>query len=98
MTPNPRSARRLHLITTRVSPLKVSQALAAVTLMYEQGGLRIAVKRTRIPQAREPGVPTSPRSRPCSATPPSIPQPGTSAPDQPRTPLSSSDLRSLTRR
>ncbi len=33
-----------------------TQALAAVTLMYEQTGLRIAVKRARIPRPGEPGA------------------------------------------
>jgi integrase len=36
------------------SPATVNQALAAVTLMYEQAGLRIAVKRVRIPRPGEP--------------------------------------------
>jgi hypothetical protein len=45
-----------HLITTRASPSKVNQALAAVTLMYQQTGLRIAVKRARIPRPGEPGA------------------------------------------
>src|SRR5260370_33461762 len=44
------------MITARASPSKVNQALAAVTLMYEQAGLRIAVKRARIPRAGEPGA------------------------------------------
>jgi len=50
------TAWRRHLITTRASPSKVNQALAAVTLMYEQTGLRIAVKRARIPRPGEPGA------------------------------------------
>ena len=50
------TAWRRHLITTRASPSKVNQALAAVTLMYEQTGLRIAVKRARIPKPGEPGA------------------------------------------
>ena len=42
------------MITARSSPSTVNQALAAVTLMYEQAGLRIAVKRVRIPRPGEP--------------------------------------------
>ncbi len=42
------------LITARSSPSTVNQALAAVTLMYQQAGLRIAVKRIRIPRPGEP--------------------------------------------
>ena len=48
------TAWRRDMITTRSSPSKVNQALAAVTLMYEQTGLRIAVKRARIPRPGEP--------------------------------------------
>jgi integrase len=44
------------MITARSSPSTVNQALAAVTLMYEQAGLRIAVKRVRIPRPGEPGA------------------------------------------
>ena len=42
------------MIAARSSPSTVNQALAAVTLMYEQAGLRIAVKRVRIPRPGEP--------------------------------------------
>jgi site-specific recombinase XerD len=42
------------LITARSSPATVNQPLAAVTLMYQQAGLRIAVKRVRIPRPGEP--------------------------------------------
>ena len=42
------------MLTARASPSTVNQALAAVTLMYEQAGLRIAVKRVRIPRPGEP--------------------------------------------
>jgi integrase len=42
------------MLTARSSPATVNQALAAVTLMYEQAGLRIAVKRVRIPRPGEP--------------------------------------------
>ena len=48
------TAWRRHLITAKSSPSKVNQALAAVTLMYQQAGLRIAVKRARIPRPGEP--------------------------------------------
>jgi len=42
------------MLTARSSPATVNQALAAITLMYEQAGLRIAVKRVRIPRPGEP--------------------------------------------
>ena len=42
------------MITARSSPSKVDQALAAVTLMYQQAGIRVAVKRARIPRPGEP--------------------------------------------
>jgi integrase len=42
------------MLAARASPATVNQALAAVTLMYEQAGLRIAVKRVRIPRPGEP--------------------------------------------
>ena len=42
------------MITARSSSATVNQALAAVTLMYEQAGLRIAVKRARSPRPGEP--------------------------------------------
>ena len=42
------------LISARSSPSTVNQALAAVTLMYQQAGLRIAVRRVRIPRPGEP--------------------------------------------
>jgi integrase/recombinase XerC len=48
------TAWRRDMITARSSPSKVNQALAAVTLMYEQAGIRIAVKRARIPRLGEP--------------------------------------------
>jgi hypothetical protein len=44
------------MITARSSPSTVNQALAAVTLMYEQVGLRIAVNRVRIPRPGAPGA------------------------------------------
>jgi integrase/recombinase XerC len=48
------TAWRRHLITRRAKPATVNQALAAVTLLYEQAGLRIAVKRARVPKPGEP--------------------------------------------
>ena len=42
------------MLAARASASTVNQALAAVTLMYEQAGLRIAVKRVRIPRPGEP--------------------------------------------
>lgn len=47
------------MLSARSSPATVNQALAAVTLMYQQAGLRIAVKRVRIPRPGEPGALTS---------------------------------------
>jgi integrase len=44
------------MLTARSSPATVNQALAAVTLMYQQAGLRIVVKRVRIPRPGEPGA------------------------------------------
>ena len=48
------TAWRRDMITARSSPSKVNQALAAVTLMYQQAGIRIAVRRARIPRPGEP--------------------------------------------
>jgi integrase len=42
------------MLAARAGASTVNQALAAVTLMYEQAGLRIAVKRVRIPRPGEP--------------------------------------------
>jgi integrase len=42
------------LLAARSGPATVNQALAAVTLMYAQAGLRISVKRVRIPRPGEP--------------------------------------------
>ena len=42
------------MLAARSSPSTVNQALAAVTLMYEQAGLRISVKRVRISRPGEP--------------------------------------------
>ena len=48
------------MLTARSSPATVNQALAAVTLMYEQAGLRISMKRVRIPRPGEPEALTPP--------------------------------------
>jgi integrase len=48
------TAWKRNMITARSSPSTVNQALAAVTLMYQQAGLRISVKRVRIPRPGEP--------------------------------------------
>ena len=48
------TAWRRAMITARSSPSTVNQALAAVTLMYQQAGLRIAVRRARVPRPGEP--------------------------------------------
>jgi integrase len=45
----------------RASAATVNQALAAVTLMYEQAGLRISVKRVRVPRPGEPDALTRPQ-------------------------------------
>jgi integrase len=48
------TAWKRHMITARSSPSTVNQALAAVTLMYQQAGIRIAIKRVRVPRPGEP--------------------------------------------
>ncbi|MDP9843697.1 tyrosine-type recombinase/integrase [Streptosporangium lutulentum] len=49
------TAWRRHLLGGSASPATVNQALAAITLLYEHGpGLRLAVKRARVPK---PGAP-----------------------------------------
>lgn len=48
------TAWRRHLIESGASPASINQALAAVTLMYAQAGLRIDIKRARIPKPGEP--------------------------------------------
>jgi integrase/recombinase XerC len=48
------TAWRRHLIRDKASPASVNQALAAVTLLYEHAGLRVAVKRARVPRPGEP--------------------------------------------
>jgi integrase/recombinase XerC len=53
------TAWRRHLFEDRAKPATVNQALAAVTLMYEQAGLRIAVRRARVPKPGEPDALTA---------------------------------------
>lgn len=48
------TAWRRELVHAKAAPSSVNQAIAAVTLMYELAGLRIKVKRVRVPQAGEP--------------------------------------------
>lgn len=49
------TAWRRHLIATKASPSTVNQALAATDLLYEVGaGLRLKVKRARVPRPGEP--------------------------------------------
>ncbi|MEN3308926.1 MAG: hypothetical protein V7603_5128 [Micromonosporaceae bacterium] len=48
------TAWRRQLLHAKASPPNVNQALASVTLMYEHAGLRIHVKRARIPRPGEP--------------------------------------------
>ena len=49
------TAWRRHMMSAKASASTVNQALAAVTLMYEQAwGIRIAVKRARVPRPGEP--------------------------------------------
>jgi integrase len=48
------TAWRRHLLHRRQRPATVNQALAAVTLLYEHAGLRVQVKRVRVPRPGEP--------------------------------------------
>ena len=48
------TAWRRHLIRDKASPATVNQALAAVTLLYDHAGLRVAVKRACVPRPGEP--------------------------------------------
>ncbi|RSN53331.1 tyrosine-type recombinase/integrase, partial [Actinomadura sp. WAC 06369] len=48
------TAWRRHLIEGRAKAPTVNQALAAVTLLYELAGLRVTVKRARVPRPGEP--------------------------------------------
>ncbi len=43
-------------MTGKAAPASINQALAAVTLLYAQAGLRIKVKRARVPKPGEPGA------------------------------------------
>ena len=57
------TAWRRHLIAAKAGPSTVNQALAAVALLYEVGaGLRLKVKRARVPRPGEPDALT-PRTR-----------------------------------
>jgi len=49
------------MLADRASAATVNQALAAVTLMYGQAGLRIDIKRVRIPRPGEPDALTRPQ-------------------------------------
>ncbi|WP_436764329.1 tyrosine-type recombinase/integrase [Streptosporangium sp. V21-05] len=53
------TAWRKHLMGARRSPATINQALAAVTLLYAERGLRIDVKRARVPKPGEPDALTS---------------------------------------
>src|SRR5512135_2108394 len=54
------TAWRRHLIRRKASPATVNQALAAVTLLYGHGaGLRVQVKRARVPRPGEPAALTA---------------------------------------
>lgn len=48
------TAWRRHLLDSKAAPSSVNQALAAVTLLYSQAGMRIKVKRIRVPRPGEP--------------------------------------------
>ena len=48
------TARRRHLMRDKASPASINQALAAVTLLYDHAGLRVAVKRARVSRPGEP--------------------------------------------
>jgi len=48
------TAWRRHLMTGKAAPASINQALAAVTFLYAQAGLRITVKRARVPKPGEP--------------------------------------------
>ena len=48
------TAWRRHLLDGKAAPSSVNQALAAVTLLYAQAGMRIKVKRARVPRPGEP--------------------------------------------
>ncbi|MBA2897758.1 tyrosine-type recombinase/integrase [Nonomuraea soli] len=48
------TAWRRSLLERRVAPSTINQAIAAVTLLYAEAGLRIEVKKARIPKPGEP--------------------------------------------
>ncbi|MFB9681682.1 tyrosine-type recombinase/integrase [Streptosporangium vulgare] len=48
------TAWRKSMVAARRSPATVNQALAAVTLLYAERGLRIDIKRARVPKPGEP--------------------------------------------
>ena len=48
------TAWRKDLMAGKAAPATINQALAAVTLLYAQAGLRIDVKRARVPKPGEP--------------------------------------------
>jgi integrase len=48
------TAWRKHLMTGKAAPASINQAMAAVTLLYSQAGMRIVVKRARVPKPGEP--------------------------------------------
>ena len=50
------TAWRRHLMTSKAAPASINQALAAVTLLYARAGMRITVKRARVPKPGEPGA------------------------------------------
>lgn len=53
------TAWRRALLNDRAAPSTINQALAAVSLMYEQVGLRVKVKRVRQPRPGEPDALTA---------------------------------------
>ena len=64
------TAWRRHLLRDKASPASVNQALAAVALLYDQAGLRVAVKRARVPRPGEPDALTPPSRAPPNEPPP----------------------------
>ncbi|TCN29269.1 hypothetical protein EV644_13913 [Kribbella orskensis] len=65
------TAWRKDLMIGKAAPASINQALAAVTLlftlMYTQAGLRIAVKRARVPKPGEPDAFTKAEQGPVGA-------------------------------
>lgn len=82
------TAWRRHLIRDKASPASINQALAAVTLLYDHAGLRVAVKRARVPRPANPmpsplpsrAPPNEPLAAAAPATPPSSPSCSTPEP------------------